>query len=730
MENKSPSYSETKQGIFLSDSRLFRHIAPALVVCIGIALSVLLFMTTEKIEDDRIKAGFEQEAQNRFASFKNISDNYLQELEALKAFYAATEKVTRAEFRVFTKELLSHFNRTQALEWIPRVPDTERAAFEAEARREGLPDFQITERTAQGVMVKADRRQEYFPVYFIEPFKGNEAALGNDLASEPLKLAALNYARDTEEVIATAGIKPVQGKGESYSVLILQPVYRKGLPADSIEAKRNNLEGFVLGAFRLGDLLEEAMSSFVPAGIDIYLYDISANDKENILYFHTSRVRAAQTSPVSNINELTKGLHYSGSFEMAGRKWLALFIPTPDYISSKKTWDAWWFLAGGILVTGLLAGYIKLITGQTAQARQYSSELFKAKEGLEHEATEHKKTEEAMRNSEERFKALTESTSDWIWAVNENAVYTYASPKIKDLLGYEPKEVIGKTPFDFMSQEEARRVAEEFGEIVKARRPIERLENVNLHKNGHFVVLETSGVPISDAEGYFRGYRGIDRDITERKKMEDRIVASLEEKEILLREIHHRVKNNMTVIYSLLDLQSKFTSERHDREMLNDAKARIKAMALIHEKLYRSKDMAKIDFSDYLRDILNNMFMSYLKDPGRIALNIEVRDVDLGIDDAIPCGLIINELASNSLKHAFPDDRTGEITVGMRPYDNDMIELIVADNGIGLPADLDSRKKASMGLSLVDALVNQLNGKIELHKDEGTKFRITFMSHK
>jgi PAS domain S-box-containing protein len=850
MESKSPAYSETKQVILLSDSRLFKHIAPALIVCIGIALSVLLFMSTGKMEDDRIKAGFEQDAQNRFTSFKNISENYLLELETLKAFYAASEKVTRAEFRVFTKELLSHFNRTKALEWIPRVPDTERAAYEAEARREGFPDFQITERTVQGVMVKAARRKEYFPVYFIEPFKGNEAALGNDLASEPLNLAALNYARDTEQVTATAGIKLVQEKGGSYGVLILQPVYRKGLPADSIKAKRKNLEGFMLGAFRIGDLLEEAMSSFVSEGIDVYLYDISANDKENILYFHASRLRAVQTSPVSNINELTKGLHYSESFDVAGRKWLALYIPTPDYISSRKTWDAWWFLAGGILVTGLLTGYIRLINNQTAQDRQYTAGLLRAKEELENEIAERKKAEhnlqkaeqeirtiynsiaghltvvdrnfrivsfnsvvekqfgsdikgkfcyevyqgrkhicpdcgakttfetgkpafifmpatsvsnpfeiytspifdeqreivavvehgievtekvkvmEALKESEERFKALTESTSDWIWAVDENAIYTYASPKIKDLLGYEPKEVIGKTPFDFMPQEEARRVAEEFGEIVKAQRTIERLENVNLHKNGRLVVLETSGVPISDAEGYFRGYRGIDRDITERKKMEDRIVASLEEKEILLREIHHRVKNNMTVIYSLLDLQSKFTSERHEREMLNDAKARIKAMALIHEKLYRSKDMAKIDFSDYLRDILNNMCMSYLKDPGRIKLNIEVRDVDLGIDDAIPCGLIINELVSNTLKHAFPEGRKGEITVGMRSYDKDMIELIVADNGIGLPADIDSRKKTSMGLSLVDALVNQLHGKIELHKEEGTRFTITFMSHK
>jgi PAS domain S-box-containing protein len=414
-----------------------------------------------------------------------------------------------------------------------------------------------------------------------------------------------------------------------------------------------------------------------------------------------------------------------------GKDYLIVFLPVYDvtgrpaayfvqYMSDEYSgYHATLMIIDISLFTILLAGIFYSI--DTIQSKRRS---------LEEKNIELEQMTETLHESEERFKALTEGTSDWIWEVDENAIYTYVSPKVKDLLGYEPKDVIGKKPFDFMPQEEARRVAEEFGEIVKAKRPMERLENINLHKDGRLVVLETSGVPISDAEGYFRGYRGIDRDITERKRMEDRIGASLEEKNILLKEIHHRVKNNMTIIYSLLDLQSKFTSEQHDREMLNDAKARIKAMALIHEKLYRSKDMAKIDFSDYLRDILNNMFMSHLKYPGRIALKIEVRDIALGIDDAIPCGLIINELVSNTLKHAFPEGRKGEITVGMRSYDNDLIELIVADNGIGLPADLDSRKKASMGLSLVDALVNQLHGKIELHKEEGTKFRITFRSHK
>jgi PAS domain S-box-containing protein len=148
--------------------------------------------------------------------------------------------------------------------------------------------------------------------------------------------------------------------------------------------------------------------------------------------------------------------------------------------------------------------------------------------------TERKQAEDALRESEGRFRALTESTSDWIWEVDENAVYTYTSPMIKELLGYEPEEIIGKIPFDLMTPEGVKRVAAEFGAIAEAQKPFERLENENLHKDGQILVLETSGVPIFDANGNFRGYRGIDRDITERKRAEE----ELEEKNEALKRFN------------------------------------------------------------------------------------------------------------------------------------------------------------------------------------------------
>ena len=202
--------------------------------------------------------------------------------------------------------------------------------------------------------------------------------------------------------------------------------------------------------------------------------------------------------------------------------------------------------------------------------------------------------------------------------------------------------------------------------------------------------------------------------------------TALREKEVLLSEIHHRVKNNMEIVSSLLELQSADLVDEPALQLLRSGQTRIKSMALIHEQLYQSEDLAKVDFGEYLRTLVADLYNLYGVNPDVIELKIDVDHILLGIDSAIPSGLIINELVSNSLKHAFPADRAGEISIAFRPDDEGQYRLTVGDNGVGLPEGMDFRNTSSLGLKLVNALTAQLKGTLEVDRSGGTEFKITF----
>ncbi|WP_319406906.1 sensor histidine kinase [uncultured Desulfosarcina sp.] len=222
------------------------------------------------------------------------------------------------------------------------------------------------------------------------------------------------------------------------------------------------------------------------------------------------------------------------------------------------------------------------------------------------------------------------------------------------------------------------------------------------------------------------------RELFERQMAEKELLAadhklrqSLAEKESLLKEIHHRVKNNLQIVSSLLYLQEDYMKDAKGVEILRESQNRVKSMALIHEQLYGTSDLAKIDFGHYIKGLTANLFDAYGIDPTRIRLNVRADDIALGVDMAVPCGLIINELVSNALKHAFLPDASGTIDIVIRTLDGGRVEIGVADDGIGLvepPADVG---KKSLGLRLIDTLTTQMDGTLAIKTENGTRFSIT-----
>jgi len=231
---------------------------------------------------------------------------------------------------------------------------------------------------------------------------------------------------------------------------------------------------------------------------------------------------------------------------------------------------------------------------------------------------------------------------------------------------------------------------------------------------------------VDDSAADFGQFRTVVSNIDDRKHAEEQLRESLKEKEVLLQEIHHRVKNNMQIVSSLLNLQSQYVKDKESLEMFKESRDRILSMASIHEKLYQSKDLARINFDDYIRSITKHLFRAYVVDPNAVRMNVNCSDVFLDINKAVPCGLIINELISNALKHAFPEGRKGEVTIDFHPDADNRLTLAVSDNGVGFPEDIDISDSETLGLRLISILVTQLKGTLEVERDGGTIFKITF----
>lgn len=341
---------------------------------------------------------------------------------------------------------------------------------------------------------------------------------------------------------------------------------------------------------------------------------------------------------------------------------------------------------------------------------------------LQREVEHRKQTEEALRHENIFIETLFESVPGMLYVYDDQGTHIRHNKKHEEMTGYSEEELSHLNPLSWYDDK---------ADIVRVEAAINDVLTTGYGevdapmriKNGEKLLMHFTGSRlIMDGKKYFVGV-GID--ITDRKLAEEKIKASLLEKETMLKEIHHRVKNNLQVISSLLNMQSSYLQDKKAKEIFQNSMDRVSTMAKIHTLLYQSEDLTRIDFGGFIRDLAGRLQQAYGIAGSPVGIHVNASDVSLTMEASVPCGLILNELVANALKHAFPKGKGGEVNISMAAA-GDQFVLKVQDNGIGFPEAVDFQNTKSLGLELVNLLVGQMNGAITLTVEGGTTFTITF----
>ncbi len=463
-----------------------RRILPSLVIfAAGILLSAGIFTRLRALEIKNAQASFNGVAQERLDALETHVTLTVNNLISLGAVFDASPNIDRQGFDRFAQPLLARNQAIQALEWIPRVPKQLRFSYENNGRRDGFSRFQFTQRN-NGRLVKAGDREQYFPVYFVAPFKGNEKALGFDLASDPVREEALELAADSGALVATSRIMLVQEMADQYGFLVYRPVYRGGVDPQTVQGRRVALLGFALAVFRIADIVagvgETARSA---KGLELAIFDRDANPGERLLY--------PKGAHLDGIQDIRAGFRVTREISVAGRTWQLVAYPLSGSFQPEH-WSSWIALLAGLLLTTLITAYI----------------------ALRHRA------EQALEASEERYRSLVGNIPDVTWTVDSRGNFAYVSPNVERLSGYSIEEVFAQGtklflsslhPDDVQKAVEGRRNLFLTGQAYDVECRVRR-------RNGGWLWVRDRSVTTYERNGVLYA-DGIVSDVTSRKRVEE-----------------------------------------------------------------------------------------------------------------------------------------------------------------------------------------------------------------
>jgi PAS domain S-box-containing protein len=373
--------------------------------------------------------------------------------------------------------------------------------------------------------------------------------------------------------------------------------------------------------------------------------------------------------------------------------------------------DIMLLLVSFLMILGTLYVYFRLRTSTFRRVRH-----------LLEERVEVKTKQLSEKNEElEKLSLVASKTDNSVIIADETGKIEWVNDGFIRMTGLS-QNIIGKKVSDLHVYEDIHNILNE----TQSGKHSRIFESHLKSEKGNDMWISSTLTPIFDEEQRLKKLVFVDTDITESKKMGNQIVASLKEKDLLLKEIHHRVKNNLQIIISLLNLQSGYIKDEETLKAVREGQNRVRSMALVHEKFYQSDELGEIDFKEYTEKLCHFLKQSYADHDAPIAISVDAEGIGFDMDTAMPCGLLITEIVSNSLKYGFPNHREGHIHIEFRKVPDKKVQMKISDDGIGLPSGFDIEKSESLGMQLIIALTSQLDGELKFSGENGTMFTVTF----
>ena len=470
---------------------------------VGFSLATLLFLRVSAWEETRLSADFERRAAPLPHALEARLAEYEGVVTSIASFFDTSQDISRGEFHDFVQRLLKSYEGIQGLGWNPVVLDAERATYEEAARRDGLPAFQFTEKDVDGVLKRARARAEYVPAYYLEPYEGNESALGYDIGYDPVRLNALKGARDSGLSTATSPITLVQDTGRPLGLLLVVPVFRTRESSVTARDRSRDLRGYAVGVFRIHDVVEAALRGLDRNGMDLQLIDEAASADEQIRYDSRPGEAGSSHSQAKPSSDL---LRSSRAFDFGGRRFTLEVKPTIAYMTGQRSWQAWMVLAGGLFFVGLLGVVMLLTTGRTSEVERIAEETAR-------EATR-------AAQAEARYRDLYDGAPDMYVSVDpETARVVDCNQTAASALGYTKEEIVGRRIFELYHPDRRTDAEQTFRAFVQTGE-VHDVELELKRKDGSKIDVSLNASSVRNSEGKILHSRSAWRDITARKQKE------------------------------------------------------------------------------------------------------------------------------------------------------------------------------------------------------------------